>query len=415
MSRISQDASAVRRGDSAFALSVLFFCALLGHNIFKLGGSLSFLQLTTLLIVVILSDREIQIKLFLSAALILVVSGVQYFVVGDTINLKYEEYLIKYPVLLLLLLSFMCGSTSLFNRGYILNSAVEVVAWLFLGLCFLSAIFSYVFNLPDFPPLFYDNPNETAVAVSAAYLYLAFNSRLKFAFLLGFMIVIPTIYIGSSRYSMMYVAAIFALAALPFILAAMRTGAVLQRREPLGHFLVATIFLVLTIDLSSLNHFFQLVSIDKFGIEWDALWLAWDTTAPPLSSIGYRVNNVLAALGALFRTFGVGIGLGRSAALTEQISGLAGSIHVSPIEFFVEFGVYGTLILLAILTSGISRRSVLVFSCWMGVGMMSMCAQSSAYLTSYVAWFFIVALAYFKARQPQAGLIAAEGASRHPA
>lgn len=388
--------------NQTFAFSVIFFCLLLGHNIFKLGGSFSLVQILTLALICLTPQRSAKAKVALSAAMVLILSGLQYLVVGDNIMATNVDLFWKYPILVIILISFFYVSASLIETRYIEISTVEAVAWLVLLSCLAAASVSYFLGLIYFPQIYYDNPNETAVAVGGAYLYIAFASRSKSAYIWGFLLAAPAVYLGSSRYSLIYVAAIFALAALPAIHANLRTDAAMARREAVGQFLIAAIFLALSLDLSYLNRFFQFVSFDRFGIELEALWLGWDAVTPVVSSIGYRVNNVLAAIGALVGTFGLGIGLGRSAALTEQISGLAGSIHVSPVEFVTEFGLYGTAGLLALNAYSVGRKSVVVFSSWMALGMMGMFAQSSAYLTSYVAWFFIVTLAFLKARQAEA-------------
>lgn len=366
---------------------------LLTHTYIRVAGPVSALQLAVVGAYFWLVFPTFARNLVLSVGVTLGFSAIQYWLFQDKLHSTvFPERVYTYPLIFCILVLFIITIIGLLSARLIVQSVVRAFAGALLGVCAILAAASIVLQRQDLIATFYNNPNELAVVITAAFLYLAFSGSRARSVYLAAALAIFVIYVCGSRFSMLYVLALLTLYAFA------GRGRSEERGKWQRIVIVGAVSLVVVMIgfLFIFDPMFYVGPLGALGVVPEAIWQGWDARTSVHTSLGYRINNVLVAIGTLMQTFGLGIGLGRSPGLTEVTSGLAGSIHVSPVEIVVELGIYACGLLAWINTRQASPAAIRTFAIWFGLGALGMSAQSSAYLTSYAAWFFILALCHYR-------------------
>lgn len=375
-------------------LTVTLVVLMLAHTHVRLWGPLSPLQLVVAVLYAALVFPRHIMQIGLSVGVVLGLSVVQFGLFQAKLpSSEFPERVFTYPLLFCFLIVFVTLISDLFKQRWISHPWLRNATMAFLLISALQAGISLVMERIWLLSFFYNNPNEIAVACTAGLFYLAGTRAPPLHVYLGGACAIAVTFVGGARYSIVYallILLVYSFAVLP------KQGGGRGRAVRYGGYAAAAMAVVAVVATFATNTIFYIGAFDEFGVVPEALWLGWDAQTPPTTSIGFRINNVLAGLATLVQTGGLGIGIGRSAGLTEVISGFGGSLHVPLAEILVELGVYGCLALAWINLSADRMQGLRHVAFWLVAGFAGLAVQSSAYLTSYLAWFFIVAVCMYR-------------------
>lgn len=375
---------------------IIFIAATSFHT--KIINDVGILHFFTAFIFLIYSFQKIPFRVFILIIVFAAISGLQWYLYNDVIfSVEYYDWSIKLPFVFMFLIIYIY----VVYKTQELNSDVgillyRVALYVIVSTFVLVVVFKGGIIDSDFE-LWNNNPNDTAWLISIIWLYLLKNGNNNTIKSVITIITLYLCYAASARWSTLFVliASVFYINSL---MARAGTSDVTRYFIFLVGFATGGVIIATASMFSELKYvlqgnFLQLRSLSELGVEWSLLYEGHHGYAPVRSSVGYRINGILAGIGTLIQSFGVGIGMGRAVALNETISGYPGSLHVAPIEFVLETGIY-FIIAFWLLSKRILMKNNDNFSkiFWIAAILLSMSAQTSGYLTHYFTWIFIIAI-----------------------
>lgn len=287
--------------------------------------------------------------------------------------------------------------------------AFIIIATIFFALFFSNGVINNEFNL------WQDNPNDTSLICVAAWLHILFHHDRSGRWLnnkiavsaFTFLAILVTV-MASSRWLSIFIVGTFIwwavhdrtndnskkslLSAKMFFFGTFASILLIATWAAFGRFLHGS-FLQLDFDPQA------------NGIKVSLLWEAYEGYAPLRTSIGYRINGVLAAIGTILQSWGLGIGVGRSAALNGMISGYPGSLHVVVAEWMLELGIIFPVLVWLTLKEKLHKIGFKFASAAIVTILLSMMAQTTGYITHYFVWFVFVSLVYHDLPQQRYALL----------